>query len=207
MTRRHPLPAKIYALVEQTPATVLLEGGKPGQSETNEQPWTQLFTAPVRVCVAYSAAEIPALFAAIENAVAAGHCAAGFFSYECGSCFEPKAGAQVPRDGEPLAWFGIYARSHTFDHQLGRFVDGGPPELERFRGKKPDAEPADPKPEIAAEFGLTEVEYARRIAAIHEWIRAGDVYQLNFTAPMEFEVPGSAAALYARLRARQPVDS
>jgi len=29
-------------------------------------------------------------------------------------------------------------------------------------------------------------------------IRAGDVYQLNFTAPMRFEVPGGAASLYAR---------
>jgi len=206
MTRRHPLPAEIYALVEQTPATVLLEGGRQNHSETKEKPWTQVFTAPVRVCVAYSAAEIPALFTAIESAVAAGHSAAGFFSYECGSCFEPKSGMRANTTDEPLAWFGIYARSYAFDHQLGSFVDGEPPELMRFRFEKPDAEAADPKPEIAAEFGLTEVEYAKRIARIHEWIRAGDVYQLNFTATLLSEVPGSAAALYARLRARQPVD-
>ena len=47
MTRRHPLPAEVYALVEQTPATVLLEGGK--SEQTKHQPWTQLFTAPLRV--------------------------------------------------------------------------------------------------------------------------------------------------------------
>jgi para-aminobenzoate synthetase/4-amino-4-deoxychorismate lyase len=206
MTRRIPLPAEIYALVEQTPATVLLEGGKPGRSETNEQPWTQLFTAPSRVCVAYSAAEIPPLFADLESAVAAGHCAAGFFSYECASCFEPKAGARAASAGEPLAWFGIYAQSYAFDHRSGTFIGGEPPELERLRREKQDVETAAPTPEIAAEFGLTETEYARRIAAIHEWIRAGDVYQLNFTAPLSIKVPGSAAALYARLRARQPVD-
>jgi len=208
MTRRIPLPAEIYALVEQTPATVLLEGGKQNYSETREKPWTQLFTAPSRVCVAYSAAEIPPLFADLESAMAAGHCAAGFFSYECASCFEPKAGTRAPKSGEPLAWFGIYARSYAFDHQLGSFVGGEPPELERFRSQLQIEEAADraPEPEIVAEFALTETEYARRIAAIHEWIRAGDVYQLNFTAPMRFEVPGSAAALYSRLRARQPVD-
>jgi para-aminobenzoate synthetase/4-amino-4-deoxychorismate lyase len=89
---------------------------------------------------------------------------------------------------------------------LGSFVDGEPPELERFRGQLPIAETADPEPEIAAEFGLTETEYARRIAQIHEWIRAGDVYQLNFTAPFSIKAPGSAAAVYARLRTRQPVD-
>jgi para-aminobenzoate synthetase/4-amino-4-deoxychorismate lyase len=208
MTRRIPLPAEIYALVEQTPATVLLEGGKQNYSETKEKPWTQLFTAPLRVCVAYSAADIPPLFADLERAVAAGHCAAGFFSYECASCFELKAGTRAPKSGEPLAWFGIFARSYAFDHQSGSFVGGEPPELERFRGQLPIAETADraPEPEIAAEFGLTETEYARRIAAIHEWIRAGDVYQLNFTAPFSINAPGSAAALYARLRARQPVD-
>ena len=51
------------------------------------------------------------------------------------------------------------------------------------------AEAADQFPEIAAEFALSEAEYAQRIAQIHEWIRAGDVYQLNFTAPMKFEAP------------------
>jgi len=208
MTRRNPLPAEIYALVEQTPATVLLEGGKQNYSETKEKPWTQLFTAPVRVCVAYSAAEIPALFAAIESAVAASHCAAGFFSYECGSCFEPKAEMCASSVGEPLAWFGIYEQSYAFDHRSGSFIGGEPPELKQFRGQLRNADTTDrvPEPELAAEFALTEAEYARRIAAIHEWIRAGDVYQLNFTAPMRFEVPGSAAALYARLRALQPVD-
>jgi hypothetical protein len=77
MNRRHPLPAEVYRLVEQTPATVLLEGGKPDNARLNEAPWTQLFTAPSRVCVAYTAAEIPELFAVIERAVAMGQRAAG----------------------------------------------------------------------------------------------------------------------------------
>ena len=35
-------------------------------------------------------------------------------------------------------------------------------------------------------------------------IRSGDVYQLNFTIPLEVRAPGSAAALYRRLRTLQP---
>ncbi len=209
MTRRHSLPAEVYALVEHTPATVLLEG-RQDYSKTNETPWTRLFAAPLRMCVAWHAAEIPALFAEIERAVAAGQSAAGFFSYECGNCFEPKAAMRPSREGHPLAWFGIYERSYAFDHGAGTFLDGEPPELERFRGGGASAvietrEP-EPEPEIAAEFALTEAEYAQRIAAIHEWIRAGDVYQLNFTAPYHIKMQGSVAAHYARLRARQPVD-
>jgi para-aminobenzoate synthetase / 4-amino-4-deoxychorismate lyase len=204
MNRRHSLPVEVYALVEQTPATVLFEGRPQSNSETSKKLWTQLFTAPARICAAYSAEEIPGLFAEIESAVAAGQCAAGFFTYECGTCFEPKATTHASRAGQPLAWFGIYERSYIFDHDSGSFVDGEPPQLERFRA---DASlPSEPEPEINAEFTLTEPDYAQRIAAIHEWIRAGDVYQLNFTAPFRVSAPGSPAAHYARLRARQPVD-
>ena len=206
MARRQPLPSEIYTLVEQTPATVLLESGQQDSPKTNETLRTQLFTAPVRVCVAHATSEIPSLFAAIESAIAASNYAAGFFSYECASCFEAKAGTHAVPNDRPLAWFGIYERSYVFDHATGKFQGGDPPELERFRGRVPDAESADQFPEISAEFALGEAEYAGRIAQIHEWIRAGDVYQLNFTAPMHFEAPPSAAALYARLRARQPVD-
>jgi para-aminobenzoate synthetase/4-amino-4-deoxychorismate lyase len=262
MKRRHPLPAEVYALVEHTPATVLLEGGKLSHSESNEKPgsekpWTRLFTAPARVCAAWNAAEIPALFAELESAVAAGLSAAGFFSYECGNCFEPKAAMRPSREGQPLAWFGIYEQSYVFDHEAGAFLDGEPSELARFRNKASCATEHDyvgrsethsagslvsghdsgsceecspagslvsghdfsraegaakeeralaPEESLTAEFALTEAEYARRIAAIHELIRAGDVYQLNFTAPFQIKVQGSIAAHYARLRARQPVD-
>jgi para-aminobenzoate synthetase/4-amino-4-deoxychorismate lyase len=83
-----------------------------------------------------------------------------------------------------------------------------PPGLEHFRSNTRDAEAEsvpEPELEIDADFALTEAEYSDRIAAIHEWIRAGDVYQLNFTAPMRIRAKGRSSAIYARLRARQPV--
>ena len=211
MTRWHPLPAEVYALVEHSPAAVLLEGRKPHPADCNSESWTQLFMAPERVCSANTAGEIPELFAAIEKAVGTGHCAAGFLTYECGRCFEPKATTRLPREGGPLAWFGIYERGYAFDHTTGTFVGGEPPELAQFKGEAKEAahnapSPWEALPEIAAEFALTEIEYALRIAAIHEWIRAGEVYQLNFTAPFRVEARGSVAAQYDRLRARQPVD-
>lgn len=47
--------------------------------------------------------------------------------------------------------------------------------------------------------------YAAAIERIKELIFAGDCYQVNFTFPLDFEWFGSPAALYARLRQRQPV--
>src|ERR1017187_2367775 len=104
MNRRHSLPAEVYALVEHTPATVLLECGK--QNNTNigdpaaaKESCTRIFTAPLRVYMANDAAEIACLFREIENAVAVGQTAAGFFTYESGKCFEPKAGMRESSDG------------------------------------------------------------------------------------------------------------
>lgn len=217
MNRWHSLPAELYALVEQTPATVLLECAKaPGpepdparQAGSHTESLTRLFTDPLSVCIANHSSELPALFAEIESAVAAGHFAAGFFTYECGSFFEPTAAlthgeSSAQPLAQPLAWFGIYRRPWLFDHRTGNFIDGDPPALASFRSALPDQEPAaSPPPEAA--IGLTEEEYARQIEAIHEWIRSGDVYQLNFTVPMRVRAPGSPAALYQRLLSRQPV--
>jgi len=219
MIRRHSLPAQVYALVERTPATVLLEGGTqndggpPNRSKTKEKTRTQLFLSPLRQLTAHTSAEVPSLFRDIENAIAAGHFAAGFFTYECGNCFEPKAATYPSRADQPLAWFGIYERGYAFDHSTGAFVGGTPPELTDLLAKtrtEDSSLPLEPPPKLTAGFALTESDYSRHIAAIHEWIRSGDVYQLNFTAPfrIKFEggAPGSIAAHYVRLRARQPVD-
>jgi len=212
MKRLSASPAEIYALVNDTPATVLLEGAEQQKYDSNEEPWTQLFTAPLRVCQARSAQELPSLFAAIEDAVRAGHSAAGFFNYECGAWFEPAAnGRKSEVQQGALAWFGIYERGYRIDSATGQFIDEPPQQirarLQTLRDQlnaKPADDGANAGVPAAAEFTISEDDYAQRIAAIHEWIRAGDVYQLNFTAPWRLRVEGSAAALYARLRIQQP---
>jgi para-aminobenzoate synthetase/4-amino-4-deoxychorismate lyase len=209
MNRRHSLPAEVLALVEQSPASVLLECGRPGhpiagaEISAQSQQSSLLFIDPLRIRAAYTPAEITQLFTEIDGAVAVGHTAAGYFTYECGNCFEPKAGLRPLPAGQPLAWFGIYERGYVFDHAAGSFAGGAPPQLERFRNAVPlDTENL----RVEAAFGLTCEQYATQIDAIHEWIRAGDVYQLNFTVPYAIEAHGSIAALYAKLRLRQPVE-
>jgi para-aminobenzoate synthetase / 4-amino-4-deoxychorismate lyase len=214
MSRWHSPPAELYALVERTPATVLLESAEPGAADSHsafnseaasESPsefYSRLFVAPLRACVANEPAELPNLFDQIESAVAAGQYAAGFFTYECGRYFEPTAAMHPSRPGQPLAWLGIYDRCYLFDHRTGAFLDGDPPGLAKFRDPTNEELAAELPPH--ATFSLTEQQYAERITAIHEWIRSGDVYQLNFTAPIHVCAQGSAAALYHRLRGRQP---
>jgi para-aminobenzoate synthetase/4-amino-4-deoxychorismate lyase len=192
--------------VEQTPATVLLECSRPGASASS----SRLFTAPSRVLAAFELVQLPNLFAQIESATAAGHFAAGFFSYECGEVFEPTVKMRPRPASQPLAWFGIYEKDYRFDHTAGSFAAGGPPGLIEALSQAPGTEdrngnPGNPDP-LEIDLSLSEREYAAAIRTIHEWIRAGDIYQLNFTFPLRVRIPGRAAALYARLRSGQPVE-
>jgi para-aminobenzoate synthetase/4-amino-4-deoxychorismate lyase len=49
-------------------------------------------------------------------------------------------------------------------------------------------------------------EFTRAIAAIHEAIRAGETYQVNYTYRIDGAACGAPITLYRRLRARQPVE-
>jgi para-aminobenzoate synthetase/4-amino-4-deoxychorismate lyase len=221
MNRWHSPPAELYSLVEQTPASTLLECARPAPADRSPDPQipstairrepfrTRLFTSPVRIIKTHQLSELPAVFAEIELAVAAGFHAAGYFAYECGAFFEPTAAANSlsakaaqPSEGfaaQPIAWFGIYNQPALFDHRTGEFGHGDP--LARLPLSLPD--PAANPPPVCS-LTLDQTGYSARVEAILEKIRGGDIYQLNFTIPMRVHAPGGAAALYRRLHARQP---
>ncbi|MGY8525940.1 chorismate-binding protein [Paracidovorax citrulli] len=50
-----------------------------------------------------------------------------------------------------------------------------------------------------------EPAFTEAIGRIHQWIRAGHTYQVNYTQRLRFNVFGDPLALYAALRAAQPV--
>ncbi|WP_114814560.1 aminodeoxychorismate synthase component I [Paraburkholderia kururiensis] len=52
---------------------------------------------------------------------------------------------------------------------------------------------------------VDDAQFHHAIAAVHEALRAGDSYQVNYTYRLTFDVFGSPLGLYRRLRARQPV--
>ncbi|WP_306715050.1 bifunctional anthranilate synthase component I family protein/class IV aminotransferase [Burkholderia dolosa] len=52
---------------------------------------------------------------------------------------------------------------------------------------------------------VTRPAFDAAIAAVHDALRAGDSYQVNYTYRLDFDVFGTPLALYRRLRARQPV--
>ncbi len=57
----------------------------------------------------------------------------------------------------------------------------------------------------AVHANVDQREFTRALATIHDYIEAGHTYQVNYTYRLRFDAFGSLYALYARLRARQPV--
>jgi para-aminobenzoate synthetase/4-amino-4-deoxychorismate lyase len=142
----------------------------------------------MRVLTASAPSDVPALLDALSAETDAGRYVAGYLSYEAGHPFvnlPPPATTDAP-----VAWFGVYdtrrAVAPVAVHRGLKRVNGG-------------ATVTD------VQFGVDRAEYTDAVAAIRRHIRAGDVYQINYTAPVDFRLDGDPRVLYRRLRQRQHV--
>jgi len=88
----------------------------------------------------------------------------------------------IARDARRVAWVRERLTAHS-----------APPVLDRPR-----------PPSTALESNFTRAEFERAVSRIREYIAAGDVYQVNLSQRFHAPFPGSALALYRRLRARNP---
>jgi len=66
-----------------------------------------------------------------------------------------------------------------------------------------------PEPSVAGAANVVEsvtpAAFVAAIGAVHDALRAGESYQINYTYRLGFDAFGSPVGLYRRLRARQPV--
>ncbi len=171
----------------RAPGTVLLDA--PRADADTRRAGAVLYAGPVDTLVAHRVADVSGVLDRLDAALADGFHVAGMLAYEAGDAFVGGAGPQsrdVAGDA-PLAWFGVYRAPEPIIG-LNDALAGLPPPCV--------AEPA---------FAWSEGEYAARVDAVRALIHAGDVYQVNLTMPVRFGLGGEALALYAALRARQPV--
>jgi para-aminobenzoate synthetase/4-amino-4-deoxychorismate lyase len=184
-------PARYHSLVASTPGSVLLQTSR----FDAENYRSYLFARPARTLSASSA-----LFDEIEQALADGAYVAGFLTYECGENLQGLARCGPQNTNTPLAWFGVYSKAFVFDHRSGEF-EGKPPDEFLMESSQPGQTFEIRNPH----FGITEQDYAEKIATIHEYIRSGDTYQVNFTDQLRFDFSGSPEAMFAALVESQPV--
>jgi para-aminobenzoate synthetase/4-amino-4-deoxychorismate lyase len=146
----------------------------------------RLFVDPVEVLTAHSAAEVPALLSALEAAQARGLHAAGYLTYEAGKALAPAwRGAVDAETGDaPLGWFGLFDTVRRID--ADKVADLLPDPASAWIGKV--------APRVAR------ADYLAAVEAVLGLIRAGDIYQANFTFRADVPVRGNPLAVHARLR-------
>lgn len=190
-----PFPERYYSLLAHSRHGILLQTSQCSQENYR----SYLFLNPVQILTLENLDEMSALFLQVEEAQRSGNFVAGYFSYECGEHFEKISPAAANATGMPLAWFGVYRRAYVFNHRSGCFEGELPEELLENCLDKRDFAVSD------AQLQISEDVYSSKIDAIHEYIRSGEIYQVNLTDKFTFGFSGSPVALFAAVNAAQPV--
>lgn len=184
-----PLPPQCLALAASHPGSVLLETAR--VDEENYRSY--LFLHPRKILEASDT-----LFDQIEQALARGEWVAGFFSYEFGRFLQGMQLAENAGTNTPKLWLGVYEKPFVFNHRTGAFEGNSPID--------PDAINPEASFEIRnLKLSISKLDYDEKIAAIHEYIRSGDTYQVNFTTDFQFDFRGSQKALFSSLKQGQHV--
>ncbi len=135
------------------------------------------------VITALTPDDVPRAFAALQEAQSQGHWLAGFASYELGYLMSRKLHGLLPDARQlPLLQFGVFdapTPARTLNTENSTLTS---------------PKPAWDRPRYAQAFGV-----------VHEFIKAGDIYQANLTFPLHAQLSGPPEALYAALSARQSV--
>lgn len=171
--------------------TVLLDSARP-DADTGFG-GALLFERPLRTVVARTLADVGPCLDALDAALADGFHVAGMLAYEAGAALVPGLTPTATDPAVPLVWFGVYDAPTVLSPDLLNAV---------FEGLAREAGPA---PVHSLTFALSRETYRERIGRARAHIRAGDVYQVNLTAPIHFHTDVSATTLYASIRQRQAV--
>jgi para-aminobenzoate synthetase/4-amino-4-deoxychorismate lyase len=151
---------------------------------------SRLYGAPVRTLVYRTGDDLGMFFAALESALAEGLHAVGLFSFELGHALQRLPDTLAA--GTPLATVALFERCEQLTMQQ---VDAWLAQRAKDR----------PYAVTQCQPALDEADFTAAVDQIRHRIACGDTYQVNFTFPLHFDMHGDPLALYAALRARQPV--
>ena len=142
------------------------------------------YTDPIDIVQAETAADIDAALSKLKDYHAAGYYLAGYLSYDLGFALESKLAALMPENTDgPLLQFGVF-----------KSVSNHAPADCLYTAKPPH---------ITLKPHWSEADYSQRFNRVMDYIRAGDVYQINLTFPMTGDYDCPADKLYAAFRHRQ----
>jgi len=135
---------------------------------------------------------------------------AGLLSYDLGQAFERTPAAAPGLSPWPAVAMGWYGAAAVFDHQAGvlsfRGEAGAARRLEEALFAAPPPAPARLAPGARLEPVWSEARYLSAVRAAHDYVRAGDVFQVNLSHPYRARLEGEQAprAVFKRLAALSP---
>jgi para-aminobenzoate synthetase/4-amino-4-deoxychorismate lyase len=152
---------------------------------------SRLYTGHAGTLRALSGADWPALLEQMQQALGRGLHAVPLLTYELGGHL---LGIDAHACDGPLAQVLLFEHcAHLSPSQVAAWLaERGAPE-------------AAPAGVANVRASVDEAQFRAALARIHDYIAAGDTYQVNYTYRLRFDAFGSICALYARLRERQPV--
>ena len=175
--------------LQQSQPFLLFENTLPAY--TDEQTW--LFTDPLCEIVAYSREEFFNALARIDQERKNGHYLAGYISYEAGYALSHKLSVflnQKPSD-KPLIQFYAFDKVQRTSSQ----------DVTQALNELPESDPYIHNWQAAE----SQADYLQNLEKLHQYVVAGDTYQVNHTYRVNFDLAGSINGLYKTLRQRQPV--
>lgn len=149
---------------------------------------------PIEIITARTPKELIKAFESIQTKMDEGFHVAGWISYEAGYCLEEKLHTLIPEELEqPLLKMGVFK---------GREIISNEGANQHWRAF-----------DIPNSYKLGDINlnqcfehYKKSFKAIQDYLKAGDIYQVNYTMKAQFDFSGSTKALYAELRNAQQVE-
>ena len=141
------------------------------------------FSAPREVLAAHALHEVRGVLQAVHAAAQQGRWCVGYVRYEAAPAFD--TALQVHTADGPLAWFAVYDAPQPWPGETADSSAHAPHQV-RWQG------------------GHDRAAFEAALARIQQAIRAGELYQVNHTAPLSGTLQGSPAALFAALQRAQP---
>lgn len=192
-------------------------------------PTSRLFTGFVREHVCTDASALDSVYADVERDMRAGLHAVLLGDYEFGRDLEfgRRAAVAFPPAASPASPAFSFTQRGDASLRLLLFercemrtreqVDAWLAELDAETSHEAGEPASSPGPRAGEAVppsaagaanvveSVTREAFAQAIAAVHDALRAGESYQINYTYRLSFDAFGSPFGLYRRLRARQPV--
>ena len=148
----------------------------------------RVFGPPIETLVAHTPDQVRPLLEAVHERAMQGHWCVGYLRYEAAPAFDP---ALVVHEADgPLAWFGIHESACPWPETGADDVESD-------------------SVSVAWRDTLSRPAFDSALTELHRAIAAGEVYQVNHTAPLQGSLgegvgEGRAQAFFAALQRAQP---